>query len=156
MLNYGAAAQLYFVHNTDALANASLTGEQLALPEGYCCLRLSCKSLLRLIPDTQTSPPGNRWGCACHPEQAKRVEGSVRRNKRIKCEGSSTLMTFHYKFVFRLSVFVSKKVKHTSLKVCHPERAKRVEGSTHQIDCNCYHNCEDPSTSLRFATFRSG
>ena len=35
MLNYGAEAQLYFGHNTDALANASLTAEQKALPESY-------------------------------------------------------------------------------------------------------------------------
>ena len=35
MLNYGAEAQLYFGHNTGNLANASLTAEQLALPESY-------------------------------------------------------------------------------------------------------------------------
>ena len=35
MLNYGAAAQLYFGYNTDVLANASLTDEQIALPESY-------------------------------------------------------------------------------------------------------------------------
>ena len=35
MLNYGAEAQLYFGHNTAALANASLTAEQKALPEAY-------------------------------------------------------------------------------------------------------------------------
>ena len=35
MLNYGAAAQNYFGHNVDNLANASLTAEQLALPEDF-------------------------------------------------------------------------------------------------------------------------
>ena len=35
MLNYGAAAQNYFGHNTDVLANSSMTEEQIALPEGY-------------------------------------------------------------------------------------------------------------------------
>ena len=35
MLNYGAEAQLFFGHNTSALANASLTDEQKALPEAY-------------------------------------------------------------------------------------------------------------------------
>ena len=35
MLNYGAQAQLFFKHNMDALANASLTDEQKALPEAY-------------------------------------------------------------------------------------------------------------------------
>ena len=35
MLNYGAEAQLYFGHNTGALANASLTAEQKALPTAY-------------------------------------------------------------------------------------------------------------------------
>ena len=35
MLNYGAAAQNYFGHNTDAPANSSMTAEQLALPEAY-------------------------------------------------------------------------------------------------------------------------
>ena len=35
MLNYGAQAQLYFGYRTDALMNASLTEEQLALVEAY-------------------------------------------------------------------------------------------------------------------------
>ena len=35
MLNYGAAAQNYFLYNTDCLANSTLTDEQLALPEIY-------------------------------------------------------------------------------------------------------------------------
>ncbi len=35
MLNYGAEAQLYFGHNTGALANASLTAQQKALPAAY-------------------------------------------------------------------------------------------------------------------------
>ena len=35
MLNYGAEAQRYFGHNTSALANASLTADQKALPSAY-------------------------------------------------------------------------------------------------------------------------
>ena len=35
MLSYAAEAQLYFGHNTDALANSTLTVEQKALPEAY-------------------------------------------------------------------------------------------------------------------------
>ena len=35
MLNYGAAAQTYFSHNTDSLMNASLTEDQKALVDGY-------------------------------------------------------------------------------------------------------------------------
>ena len=35
MLNYGAQAQLFFGHNTDNLANATLTDEQKTLPEAY-------------------------------------------------------------------------------------------------------------------------
>ena len=35
MLNYGSDAQLYFGHNTSALANASLTADQKALPAAY-------------------------------------------------------------------------------------------------------------------------
>ena len=35
MLNYGAEAQLFFGHNTDNLANATLTDEQKLLPEAY-------------------------------------------------------------------------------------------------------------------------
>ena len=35
MLNYGAEAQLYFGHNTDTLANASISADQKALPESY-------------------------------------------------------------------------------------------------------------------------
>ena len=35
MLQYGTEAQLYFGHNTGNLANATLTAEQLAMPESY-------------------------------------------------------------------------------------------------------------------------
>jgi hypothetical protein len=35
MLNYGAAAQIYFDHNIENLANSTLTAEQIALPEAY-------------------------------------------------------------------------------------------------------------------------
>ena len=35
MLNYGAAAQTHFNHNVENLANATLTAEQIALPEAY-------------------------------------------------------------------------------------------------------------------------
>lgn len=35
MLNYGAAAQNYFLYNTEALANSGMTDEQRALPEAY-------------------------------------------------------------------------------------------------------------------------
>ena len=35
MLNYGAAAQVHFNHNVDNLANATLTADQIALPETY-------------------------------------------------------------------------------------------------------------------------
>ena len=35
MLNYGAAAQVYFGYNTDVLANSTLSAEQIALPETY-------------------------------------------------------------------------------------------------------------------------
>ena len=35
MLNYGAEAQKFFGHNTENLANASLTADQKALPESY-------------------------------------------------------------------------------------------------------------------------
>ena len=35
MLNYGAAAQVYFGYNVDTLVNATLTEEQKALPEAY-------------------------------------------------------------------------------------------------------------------------
>ena len=35
MLNYGAEAQLFFGHNTGALANASMTADQKALPAAY-------------------------------------------------------------------------------------------------------------------------
>ena len=35
MLNYGAAAQVYFNYNTDVLANSTLTEEQINLPEAY-------------------------------------------------------------------------------------------------------------------------
>jgi hypothetical protein len=35
MLNYGTEAQLYFGHNTGNLANATLTAEQLTMPEVY-------------------------------------------------------------------------------------------------------------------------
>ena len=41
MLNYGAQAQLYFGHNTDNLANASMTAEQKALPAAYSASMVS-------------------------------------------------------------------------------------------------------------------
>ena len=41
MLNYGAQAQLYFGHNTDNLANASMTDEQKALPAAYSASMVS-------------------------------------------------------------------------------------------------------------------
>ena len=41
MLNYGAEAQLYFGHNTSALANASLTAAQKALPAAYSASMVS-------------------------------------------------------------------------------------------------------------------
>ncbi len=36
-------------------------------------------------------------------------------------------------------------------KWCHPEQAKRVEGSSHHDDCSSLMQCADPSTPLRFA-----
>jgi len=53
MLNYGAAAQLYFGHHAHTLANASLTGEQKTLPEGYTA------DMVRAVP---TVPAGKQGG----------------------------------------------------------------------------------------------
>ena len=44
MLNYGAEAQLYFGHNTSALANSSLTAAQKALPVTYSASMISAVS----------------------------------------------------------------------------------------------------------------
>ena len=52
MLNYGAAAQLYFGHNTDALANASLTEDQKALPEAYR------DDMINAVPSTSAEKQG--------------------------------------------------------------------------------------------------
>ena len=41
MLNYGAQAQLYFGHNTNHLANASMTAQQKALPAAYSASMVS-------------------------------------------------------------------------------------------------------------------
>ena len=52
MLNYGAEAQKYFGHNTDALANASLTSEQMALPESYR------SDMIQNVPGTDAAKQG--------------------------------------------------------------------------------------------------
>jgi hypothetical protein len=44
MLNYGAEAQLFFGHNTSALANSSLTAAQKALPVTYSASMISAVS----------------------------------------------------------------------------------------------------------------
>ena len=52
MLNYGAAAQQYFGHNTGTPANASLSAEQLALPEAYRA------SMVSTVPSASTEKQG--------------------------------------------------------------------------------------------------
>ena len=53
MLNYGAEAQLYFGHNTGALANASLTAAQKALPAAYN------SSMVGSVPSASTTKQGS-------------------------------------------------------------------------------------------------
>ena len=53
MLNYGAEAQLFFGHNTSALANASLTAEQKALPEAYRA------DMISAVPAASTAKQGS-------------------------------------------------------------------------------------------------
>ena len=53
MLNYGAEAQLYFGHNTGALANASLTAAQKALPAAYD------SSMVGSVPSASTTKQGS-------------------------------------------------------------------------------------------------
>ena len=52
MLNYGAEAQLFFGHNTGALANASLTAAQKALPAAYSA------SMVSSVPTASTTKQG--------------------------------------------------------------------------------------------------
>ena len=52
MLNYGAAAQTHFGHNTSALANSTLTAEQKALPEAYN------SSMVSTVPSASASKQG--------------------------------------------------------------------------------------------------
>ena len=52
MLNYGAAAQTHFGHNTSALANASLTAEQKALPATYS------SSMVSSVPSASAAKQG--------------------------------------------------------------------------------------------------
>jgi len=52
MLNYGAAAQVSFSYKTDALMNASLTAEQLALVDAYS------DSMVAAVPTTSTDKMG--------------------------------------------------------------------------------------------------
>ena len=53
MLNYGAAAQNYFGYNTSNLANASLTAEQIALPEGYT------SDMVQSVPAAEAAKQGS-------------------------------------------------------------------------------------------------
>ena len=52
MLNYGAAAQNYFGYNIDTLANASMTDDQKALPEGYT------SSMVSTVPAADAAKQG--------------------------------------------------------------------------------------------------
>ena len=52
MLNYGAAAQTHFGHNTGSLANASLTAAQKALPETYR------SDMVKAVPSASASKQG--------------------------------------------------------------------------------------------------
>jgi hypothetical protein len=52
MLNYGAEAQLFFGHNTGALANASMTAAQKALPAAYS------SSMVSAVPTASTAKQG--------------------------------------------------------------------------------------------------
>ena len=52
MLNYGAEAQLFFGHNTGALANASMTAAQKALPAAYS------SSMVSAVPSASTAKQG--------------------------------------------------------------------------------------------------
>jgi hypothetical protein len=52
MLNYGAEAQLFFGHNTGALANASLTAAQKTLPAGYTA------GMVSAVPSASTAKQG--------------------------------------------------------------------------------------------------
>ena len=52
MLNYGAEAQLFFGHNTGALANASLTAAQKTLPAGYTA------GMVSAVPPASTAKQG--------------------------------------------------------------------------------------------------
>ena len=53
MLNYGAEAQLYFGHNTSALANASMTADQKALPATYS------SSMVSSVPAASATKQGS-------------------------------------------------------------------------------------------------
>ena len=53
MLNYGTEAQLYFGHNTSALANASMTAAQKALPAAYSA------SMAGTVPATSATKQGS-------------------------------------------------------------------------------------------------
>ena len=59
MLNYGAAAQMYFGHNTENLANAALTQDQLALPESY---RADMAQSVPAVPAGKTGSFTNNLG----------------------------------------------------------------------------------------------
>ena len=78
MLNYGAAAQNYFLHNQENLANASLTAEQKALPETYRTDMVS----------TVASPSGTKQGVFANNS------GFAKRYPSISFEGAFCINYF--------------------------------------------------------------
>ena len=78
MLNYGAEAQLYFGHNTDRLANASLTSNQMALPDAYRSDMVS----------TVASPSADKQG------QFYNNKGFLKRYPSISFEGAFCINYF--------------------------------------------------------------
>ena len=58
----------------------------------------------------------------CHPERAKRAEGSIHR------VGVADTFIFHFQFSILYFLFSAAGA------TCHPERAERAEGSVHRVD----------------------
>jgi len=78
MLNYGAAAQNYFGHNTDTLANGSLTEEQLALVEAYR------DDMVSTVPTVDTAKQG----------VFANNKGFSKRNPAVSFEGAFSINYF--------------------------------------------------------------
>ena len=119
MLNYGAAAQTHFLHNVENLANATLTAEQIALPESYRSDMVS----------TVASPSAAKQGAFANNK------GFTKRYPSISFEGAFCINYFftpNYAPVDGITLYYWNEVDYEAVDVLSIENASgalKLEGS---------------------------